>query len=52
VALFYLLAGTAVLGFPFEDLAGLGFANGLVFGVGHLAAAAVLYADLPRDHDE
>ena len=49
VALFYLLAGSALLSLPFEGLTGLGWANGAVFGAGHLATAAVLYADLPRD---
>lgn len=52
VALFYLAAGIGLLGFPFEELSRAGLANGLAFGVGQLATAAVLHADLPRVADE
>ena len=48
VALFFLLAGSALLAFPTADLARLGVLHGAVFGVGLLAAAVVLYLDLPR----
>jgi hypothetical protein len=48
VALFFLLAGSALLAFPTPDLARLGALNGTVFGAGLLAAAVVLHLDLPR----
>lgn len=48
VALFFLLAGTALLAFPTSDLARLGALHGTVFGVGLLAAAVVLHLDIPR----
>jgi hypothetical protein len=49
VALFFLLAGTALLVFPTADLARLGTLHGTVFGVGLLGAAGVLHLDVPRD---
>jgi hypothetical protein len=49
VALFFLLAGGALLTFPMPDLARLGLAHGAVFGTGLLAAAVVLHLDIPRD---
>ena len=52
VALFFVLAGAAVLAFPVADLTRLGLANGAVFGVGLLAAAAVLHLDIPRTDRE
>lgn len=48
VALFFVFAGTALLAFPVNDLTRLGFANGVIFGVGLLAAAVVLHLDIPR----
>lgn len=48
VALFFLLAGSALLAFPTADLARLGTLHGTVFGVGLLAAAVVLHLDIPR----
>ena len=48
VALFFVFAGTALLAFPANDLTRLGFANGVIFGVGLLAAAVVLHLDIPR----
>ena len=48
VALFFLLAGSALLALPTPDLARLGALNGTVFGAGLLAAAVVLHLDLPR----
>lgn len=48
VALFFVLAGTALLAFPTPDLARLGGRNGAVFGLGLLAAAVVLHLDIPR----
>ena len=49
VALFFLLAGGALLAFPMPDLARVGLAHGVVFGVGLLAAAVVLHLDIPRE---
>ena len=49
VALFFLLAGGALLAFPTADLARLGLRAGAVFGTGLLAAAVVLHLDLPRE---
>lgn len=49
VALWFVVAGTALLAFPVHDLALLGLANGVVFGAGLLAAAVVLHLDIPRD---
>lgn len=48
VALWFVVAGTALLVFPVRDFGRLGLANGAVFGVGLLAAAVVLHLDLPR----
>ncbi len=48
VALFFVLAGSALLAFPTPDLSRLGARNGAVFGLGLLAAAVVLHLDLPR----
>ena len=49
VALFFVVAGTALLAFPGRDLARLGLAHGAVFGAGLLAAAVVLHLDVPRE---
>jgi hypothetical protein len=49
VALFFVVAGAALLAFPPATLAALGLAHGLVFGVGLLAAAVVLHLDVPRE---
>lgn len=49
VALYFVLAGTALLAFPVNELTRLGFANGAIFGVGLLAAAVVLHLDFPRN---
>jgi len=49
VALFFVVAGTALLAFPGRDLARLGLAHGAVFGAGLLAAALVLHLDVPRE---
>lgn len=48
VALFFLLAGSALLAYPTADFARLGLLHGSVFGVGLLAAAVVFRLDLPR----
>ena len=48
VALYFVLAGSALLAFPTADLAWLGALHGTLFGVGLLAAAGVLHLDLPR----
>lgn len=49
VALFFVVAGTALLAFPGRDLARLGLVHGAVFGIGLLAAALVLHLDVPRE---
>ena len=49
VALFFVVAGTALLVVPGQDLARLGLAHGAVFGTGLLAAAVVLHLDVPRE---
>ena len=49
VALFFVVAGTALLVFPGRDLARLGLVHGAVFGAGLLAAAVVLHLDVPRE---
>ena len=49
VALFFVVAGAALLAFPPATLAALGLAHGLVFGIGLLAAAVVLHLDVPRE---
>jgi hypothetical protein len=49
VALYFVLAGSALLAFPTVELARLGALHGTVFGVGVLASAVVLRLDLPRD---
>jgi hypothetical protein len=49
VALWFVVAGTALLAFPPGSLAALGRAHGGVFGLGLLAAAVVLHLDLPRE---
>jgi len=49
VALFFLLAGAALLAAPMPGLARLGLAHGAVFGLGLLAAAVVLHLDVPRE---
>ena len=49
VALWFVVAGTALLVFPPATLAGLGLAHGAVFGVGLLGAAVVLHLDVPRE---
>lgn len=49
VALFFVVAGTALLAFLPATFAALGLAHGLVFGAGLLAAAVVLHLDLPRE---
>jgi len=49
VALFFVVAGTALLAFPGRDLARLGLVHGAVFGAGLLAAALVLHLDVPRE---
>lgn len=49
VALWFVVAGTALLAFPPGSLAALGRAHGGVFGSGLLAAAVVLHLDLPRE---
>jgi hypothetical protein len=49
VALWFVVAGTALLAFPPEGWTRLGLAHGGVFGVGLLAAAVVLHLDVPRE---
>ena len=49
VALFFVVAGSALLAFPPVSLGVLGLAHGLVFGIGLLAAAVVLHLDVPRE---
>ncbi len=49
VALFFVVAGTALLVFPGQDLARLGLVHGAVFGTGLLVAAVVLHLDVPRE---
>ncbi len=48
VALWFVVAGTALLAFPPQGWTRLGLAHGGVFGLGLLAAALVLHLDLPR----
>lgn len=50
VALWFVVAGTALLSFPLQGWARLGLAHGCVFGLGLLAAAVVLHLDIPREH--
>nr|MBP7677854.1 hypothetical protein [Thermoanaerobaculia bacterium] len=49
IALFFVVAGSALLAFPPVSLGALGLAHGLVFGIGLLAAAVVLHLDVPRE---
>lgn len=49
VALWFVVAGTALLAFPPHGWARLGLAHGAVFGLGLLGAAVVLHLDLPRE---
>lgn len=49
VALWFVVAGTALLAFPPTTLARLGLVHGVVFGAGLLAAAVVLHLDVPRE---
>lgn len=48
VALYFVVAGTALLLSPPPTFAALGLAHGTVFGAGLLGAAVVLHLDLPR----
>jgi hypothetical protein len=52
VAFFYLSSGTAVLALARDGWTFHPWAMGLPFGVGQLAAAAVLYWNLERGHEE
>lgn len=49
VALWFVVAGTALLSFPPQGWTRLGLAHGAVFGLGLLGAAVVLHLDLPRE---
>lgn len=49
VALWFVVAGTALVSFPPQGWARLGLAHGGVFGLGLLAAAVVLHLDVPRE---
>ena len=49
VALWFVVAGTALLSFPPQGWTRLGLVHGGVFGLGLLGAALVLHLDLPRE---